>query len=207
MIKLFVFDLGNVILPFDNRQIAEKLAIRQKNGTRTPSSTSDIFDYIFDLDKGSINRYEEGLCSSMEFFRDIKERYRLDLEFEEFKEIWNNIFWENLEVNEMIVYLKAKGYPVFLLSNTNELHFMHILERYPIIHLMDEWILSFEIGAKKPDRRIFSAIFEKMDVEKDEVFYIDDIEHYVENARRLGMNGLVFKEPADLWNALRKNSI
>ena len=94
----------------------------------------------------------------------MRDRYRLGLDFDEFKDIWNNIFRENLEVNEIIVYLKAKGFPLFLLSNTNELHFTHIIERYPIVHLMDEWILSFEVGAKKPKKRIYDAIFEKMDV-------------------------------------------
>jgi putative hydrolase of the HAD superfamily len=203
MIKLFVFDLGNVILPFNHVQIADKLSDCQKNRTFCPQ---DIFDYIFDFEKGSINGYEEGHCSSMEFFQDIRDRYKLDVEFDAFKEIWNNIFWENLEVNEMIVYLKAKGYPIFLLSNTNELHFTHIIERYPIVHVMDEWILSFEIGAKKPQQRIYDAIFEKMDVSRDEVFYIDDVEPYVQSARYLGMNGMVFTQPADLWDIIRNSN-
>ena len=72
---------------------------------------------------------------------------------------------------------------------------------------MDEWILSFEIGAKKPKRRIYDAIFEKVDVKKDEVFYIDDTEEYVEYARSMGMKGLVFREAADLWKALEVNRL
>ncbi len=203
MTKLFVFDLGNVILPFDNRPIAEKLHARSR---RPDASTpAEIFAYLFDMRNGSINPYEEGLSSSMEFFLDIKERYRLDVDFDEFREIWNNIFWENLEVNEIIVYLKAKGFPLFLLSNTNEMHFAHIIERYPIVHLMDEWILSFEVGAKKPKKRIFDAIFERMDVRRDEVFYVDDMEEYVERARGMGMKGLVFRQPADLWKIIEVN--
>jgi putative hydrolase of the HAD superfamily len=199
MTKLFVFDLGNVILPFDNRPIAEKLHARSGLKGVSPA---DIFTYLFDLRSGTINDYEEGLSSSLEFFLDVRDRYKLRLEFEEFREIWNNIFRENLEVNEIIVYLKARCVPLFLLSNTNELHFTHIIERYPIVHLMDEWILSFEVGAKKPKRRIFDAIFEKLDVGRDEVFYIDDVEEYVERARGMGMQGLVFREAEDLWRAL-----
>jgi putative hydrolase of the HAD superfamily len=205
MIKLFVFDLGNVILPFDNRQIAEKLYARSE--ARDLFSSADIFHYLFDLRKGSINAYEEGLSSSLEFFQDVRDRYKLGLDFEEFKDIWNNIFQENLEVSEVIVYLKAKGFPLFLLSNTNELHFTHIIERYPIVHLMDEWILSFEVGAKKPKRRIYDAIFEKVDVKKGEVFYIDDTEEYVEYARSMGIQGLVFRETADLWKTLEVNHL
>jgi putative hydrolase of the HAD superfamily len=205
MIKLFVFDLGNVILPFDNRQIAEKLYAC--SGAKGACSPGDIFRHLFDLYDGSINGFEEGNSSSLEFFLEVKDRYRLGLEFDAFKDIWNNIFWENAEVNEIIVYLKAKGFPLFLLSNTNELHFAHIIERYPIVHVMDEWILSFEVGAKKPKRRIYEAIFEKCDVRRDEVLYIDDTEEYVRCAAGMGINGLVFREAADLWKMLEVNKL
>jgi FMN phosphatase YigB (HAD superfamily) len=199
MTRLFVFDLGNVILPFDNRRIAEKLYAR----STADCTADDIFGYLFDTDSGAINPYEEGLASSLQFFRDLRDRYKLRLEFDEFVEIWNDIFWENVEVNEVIVYLKTKGFPLFLLSNTNELHFAYIIDRYPIVHLMDEWILSFEVGAKKPKRRIYDAIFEKMDVRRNEVFYVDDVESYVETAKKMGMQGLVFRQPTDLWDAVK----
>jgi putative hydrolase of the HAD superfamily len=77
------------------------------------------------------------------------------LTFEEFRGIWNPIFREDREVTDAILYLKSKGCPVFLLSNTNELHFSYIIERYPIVHVLDEWILSFEAGVKKPEKVSF----------------------------------------------------
>jgi glucose-1-phosphatase len=203
MIELFVFDLGNVILPFDHRQIARKLcSFSKENGSGSPE---EIFRHIFDLREGFINPFEEGALSSFEFYLKIRDRYGLDLDFEAFKDIWNNIFWENPEVNEVIVCLKAMGYPVFLLSNTNELHFSHILEHFPIIHMLDEWILSFEVGAKKPKQRIYEAIFQKMDVPSDRVLYIDDVAAYVEAAKKIGINGMLFKEPADLWSIVPKD--
>ena len=205
MTKLFVFDLGNVILPFENRPVADKLYARSAH--REGLTADELFTYLFDLDSGSINGYEEGLSSSYELFLDVRDRFRLQMGFDEFAEIWNNIFRENREVNEVIVYLKARGFPLFLLSNTNELHFAHVIDRYPIVHLMDEWILSFEVGAKKPKKRIYDAIFEKMDVRKEDVFYIDDIEQYVEQARAMGMRGLVFREADDLWKALETEGL
>jgi glucose-1-phosphatase len=205
MIDLFVFDLGKVILPFEHRQIASKLWQRSRNSGKL--TEEDIFRDLFDMENGAINRYEEGLSSSEEFFVEVRKRYDLALEFEEFSEIWNNIFWGNPEVNEIIVYLKAKGYPLFLLSNTNELHFCYVLDRYPIVHVFDEWILSFEVGAKKPHKRMYDAIFEKTDVERGKVLYIDDIDAYVSAARSYGIQGLVYKSPDDLWKVLRQNNI
>ena len=205
MIDLFVFDLGKVILPFEHRQIASKFWQRSKNNRKL--TEEEIFQDLFDLKNGTVNRYEEGLLSSEEFFLEVRKRYDLAIEFEDFSEIWNNIFWDSPEVNEIIMYLKAKGYPIYLLSNTNELHFSYVIDRFPIVHVLDEWILSFEVGAKKPDKRIYDAIFGKTDVDRTKILYIDDIDAYVSAARSYGMQGLVYRNPGDLWNVLRQNKI
>ena len=205
MIKLFVFDLGNVILPFEHHQIAVKL--HRRSTEKTNFTPQRLFDVMFDLNNGLINPYEEGLMSSDEFFSELKRQFRLDMDINDFRDIWNPIFRDDPHVNEAILYLKKKGYPLFLLSNTNELHFSYIMEKYPIIHSFDEWLLSFEVGAKKPKRRIYDAIFQKMDVQPDEVFYIDDISQYVETAQHLGIKGMVFSNAAQLWEFIRKNDI
>lgn len=205
MIKLFVFDLGKVILPFEHRQIAVKL--HEASMIRDRFKPDDVFQFLFDHSRGFVNVYEEGRTTSREFFMKLRERYKLDLEFEEFKEIWNNIFEEDPAVNEVILYLKKKGYPVFLLSNTNELHFAHIIEKYPIVNYLDEWILSFEVGAKKPSEKIYDTIFEKKTVERHEVLYIDDIPQYVEAAASYGIPGIVFREAADIWKVINENCV
>lgn len=205
MIRLFVFDLGNVILPFEHRQIAVKL--HETSRIQDRFTPDDLFKFLFDNDRGLVNPYEEGLMSSVDFFAKLREKYKLELEFDEFKDIWNIIFQEDPEVNEAILYLKNKGYSVFLLSNTNELHFSYIMERYPIVHSLDEWILSYEVGAKKPKQKIYDAIFEKTDTVRNEVLYIDDIPAYVEAAKTYGIQGLHFKNAKDVWELLKENSI
>ena len=205
MISLFVFDLGNVILPFEHRQIAVKL--HEVSRIQNRFTPDDLFRFLFERDRGFVNLYEEGLMSSLDFFEKLRERYKLELEFEEFKDIWNHIFKENPEINAIITHLKNRGYPVFLLSNTNELHFSYIMERYPIVQSLDEWILSNEVGARKPKEKVYDAVFEKTDIARDETLYIDDIKAYVEAAKRYGLQGLHFKNAKDLWEFLKENSI
>ena len=205
MIKLFVFDLGNVILPFEHHQIAVKL--HEASLIKDRFTPDDIFRYLFDHEKGFVNAYEEGLISSRDFFKKLKEKYKLELEPEDFKEIWNDIFEEDAGVSEIILYLKERGYPIFLLSNTNELHFSYVMERYPIIHHFDEWILSFEVGAKKPQEKIYDVIFERRSLERHEVLYIDDIPDYIRAAAGYGIPGIVFREAADIWKVIRENCV
>lgn len=205
MIRLFVFDLGNVILPFEHRQIAVKL--HKVSRIQDLFSPNDLFRFLFDRDRGFVNSYEEGLMSSQDFFAKLRKRYKLELEFKEFKDIWNDIFEEDPEVNAIIKYLKNKGLPIFLLSNTNELHFSYVKRRYPIVHSLDEWILSYEVGARKPKKKIYEAVFEKTDIARDETFYIDDKEPYVEAAKSFGLQGMHFKNAKDLWELVKEKCI
>jgi glucose-1-phosphatase len=205
MTKLFVFDLGKVILPFEHHQIAAKL--HERSGLTGETTAQDLFRFVFARAEGLVNAYEMGNMSSHEFYREIRRAFRLDVTYDEFKEIWNDIFWENEEVSRAVLYLKERGYPLFLLSNVSELHFLHIIERYHIVHAFDEWILSFEVGAKKPEKRIYDAIFEKTDVAPEEVFYIDDIPDFVEAARGYGIPGMVFQDSEGLWAMMREKGI
>lgn len=200
VIKLFVFDLGNVILPFDHRPIGRQLWERSEK--KDSLSADDIFATIFSRENGLVNAYEKGRMTSSQFFEHLQGLLALDLEFEGFKAIWNPIFRENIWVSEAIAFLKARGYPLFLLSDTNELHFSYIRERYPVVNIFDAWILSYEVGAKKPEKTIYDRIFARAPFLPGEVFYIDDLEPYVAAACGYGIQGTVFRGEELLWRTL-----
>jgi putative hydrolase of the HAD superfamily len=202
MIKLFVFDLGGVILPFDHKDIAYRL--HEVSEIREDLTPEQIFDFLFDHDHGFVNPYEEGRISSFHFFEHIKEKFHLKIDFEAFKGIWNPIFREDEGVKNIISSLKSKGYPLFLLSNTNELHFCYIKDNYPVVYLMDKWILSYKVGAKKPKSEIYEAVLRETNFAPKEILYIDDIPHYVEAAFRLGIKGVVFKDAGSLRKFMRE---
>lgn len=202
MIRLFVFDLGGVILPFEHRQIADKLHSRSK--LREILTPSDIFSLLFDAESGLVNPYEEGKMDSEQFFSKLKESLSLDLDFGEFKEIWNPIFTKDEEVMDILYQLRSSGYTLFLLSNTNELHFSYIEKTYRISHLFDRLILSFQVGAKKPKREIYDSIFRGNSFSPKETFYVDDIPRYVEVAESYGIKGHVFKDAETLKREIQK---
>jgi FMN phosphatase YigB (HAD superfamily) len=188
-IEVILFDLGNVILPFSHFQIAEKLSqFSQKKQFQDPQR---IFSYLFDFEKGAVNGYETGRVSSTEFFQSLKGLLRLSISFEEFIPIWNDIFTEDREVSEIIRSLKGKK-RLGLISNTNSLHFDYILSKFPIIRTFDKWILSHEVGFKKPAVEIFQRAIEWASVIPEKILLIDDTKGHVEVAVSLGMQGIHF---------------
>jgi len=189
LIEVIIFDLGNVILPFNHYQIAEKLSrFSQRKEFQDPQR---LFSYLFDFEKGAINDFDLGRVSPPEFFRSVKEHLGLSLSFEEFVPIWNDIFSENVEISEIIRSLKGKK-RLGLLSNTDPFHFHYILSKFPIMTSFDKWILSYEVGFKKPAVEIFKKAIEWASVEPEKILFIDDMKTHVEVAVSLGMHGIHF---------------
>ena len=188
-IEVILYDLGNVILPFDHFQIAEKLSrfVQRKEFQNPPR----VFSYLFDFESGAVNGYEVGKVSSQEFFQSLKEFFQLSLSFEDFIPIWNDIFTENQEVSQTILSQKGRQ-KLGLLSNTNPLHFDYILSKFSIIRAFDQWILSHEVGFKKPAVEIYRKAIEWASVEPWKILFIDDMKNHVEVAVSLGMQGVQF---------------
>ncbi|MBM4309065.1 MAG: HAD family phosphatase [Deltaproteobacteria bacterium] len=188
-IEVILFDLGNVILPFNHYQIAEKLLpFVQMREFRDPQK---IFSYLFDWKSGAINSFDEGKLSPQEFFQSLKESLKLSISFDAFVPIWNRIFTEDREVSQIIRFLKGK-YRLGLLSNTDPLHFGYIVSTFPVVSELEKWILSYEVGFKKPDSRIFQKAIEWASVEPERILLIDDTQGHVEAAVSLGMQGVHF---------------
>jgi len=188
-IEVILYDLGNVILPFNHYQIAEKLCrYSQKKEHRDPQK---IFSYLFDFQKGITNRFDGGHVSPQEFFQTIKEHLGLSISFDEFLPIWNDIFVEDQEVSQVILSQKGR-WRLGLLSNTDPLHFNYILSKFSIMRAFDKWILSYEVGFKKPAVEIFQTAIAWASVEPEKILFIDDMKKHVEVAISLGMQGIHF---------------
>jgi putative hydrolase of the HAD superfamily len=199
VIEVIFFDLGNVILPFNNYQIAEKLCrFSQKEEFREPGK---IFSYLFDLREGVINPFDMGKVSPQEFFQSIRNHLGLSITFEQFIPIWTDIFTEDREVSEIIRSLKGNR-RLGLLSNTDPLHFHYIVSTFPIVSALEKWILSYEVGFKKPDARIFQRAMEWASVEPGKILFIDDTQSHVDAAASLGMQGVHFHSSQQLKEEL-----
>ncbi len=198
-IEVILYDLGNVILPFNHYQIAEKLSrFCQKKELDDPQK---IFSYLFDLKKGMINDFEVGNVSPQEFFQSIKEHLGLSISFDEFIPIWTDIFSENVEVSQIILAQKGR-WRLGLLSNTDQLHFHYILSKFSIMKAFDKWILSYEVGFKKPAVEIFQRAIAWASVEPQKILFIDDVKTHVDVAISLGIQGIHFLSAEQLKREL-----
>jgi putative hydrolase of the HAD superfamily len=62
--------------------------------------------------------------------------------------------------------------------------------------LFDHVVLSGEVGVRKPSRRIFRIAAERAGVPPERCLMVDDLEHNLVGAGRVGMQTLLHRDPA-----------
>lgn len=179
-------DLGNVLINFDHN-IAVKKILRL-----TPKNEHDIYQLFFD--SGLTKDYEEGKVSSIEFFKKVKDSLELEMDYNKFLPIWNDIFFETLLNKKMQNLLKAvkRKYKLVMISNINETHYEFLKKKMPIFGEFDKLILSYKIGFRKPAREIYSAALESVNTTLSKAFYVDDRADLINTALDFGIKGIVF---------------
>lgn len=68
----------------------------------------------------------------------------------------------------------------------------------------DHIIISAEVGAAKPDPKIYHIALEQARVEPKEAVFVDDLFENVEACEKVGMKGIHFKDPESALNQLKK---
>ncbi|MGR9117674.1 MAG: HAD family hydrolase [Gammaproteobacteria bacterium] len=149
--KCVIFDFGNVIAFFDHRKACRKLS-KLSNDQFTED---EIYNELFQTG-GLEQKYDRGEITSEKFLNEIKQKFEILASIEEIQTAWCDIFFPNKLVIDLLKRLKQKQHRLMLASNTNELHYQWIKERFAdALALFDAEIISFKIGFRKPELEFF----------------------------------------------------
>jgi putative hydrolase of the HAD superfamily len=83
--------------------------------------------------------------------------------------------------------LRAAGVPVAIVSNSLG---DDAYRGYDLTELADTVVISGEVGVRKPSRAIYELACQRLGAEPPECVMIDDLEHNLKGAERLGIVGL-----------------
>ncbi len=199
MIEVIYFDLGKVIVDFDFSVAARELT----NLTALP------FLEITDLlsDDELIFAFETGKITKHDFCRKVCARLQIDVSLEEFKQLWGNMFLPEPLLSESFLRALKTNYRLILLSNTNEIHFDYVEQKYPILENFEEYLLSYQVGCMKPDRQIYQLAIEKGGVSAERIFFTDDRLENIEAARLAGIRAVQFRSESQLKTEMTRFGI
>ena len=182
--KVFAFDLGGVLLGFDYN-----IALAKIDG-KMQASVDEVIEELYCNDFGL--SFEKGLLTEKQFYLHFQDSFKSNLTYEEFADIWCDIFFAHDEVISLAEKMK-ESYPLFLISNINKLHFDYLLKKFPkVFSLFKELILSFEVKSVKPEAAIYNALKEKAGVEFKDIIYIDDRQDLIAAGKKLRLQSIQF---------------
>jgi HAD superfamily hydrolase (TIGR01509 family) len=98
----------------------------------------------------------------------------------------------------LFTYIREKlkpRYKIGMMSNASDYHLDDIFTVEQVA-LFDEIVLSYQVGAVKPDPIMYQTIANRLGVLVEECIFIDDQQRYVEGANALGMKGVQFVDTA-----------
>lgn len=189
-----LLDMGKVLVDFDLGRFRDFLR------EHSSMSTEELRQAL--VSDGLPAAYECGRISDGEFHAEVCRRLRADIPWEDFVRGWNSIFIDPPIVPEEYLGRLAGHAAVWIVSNTNRLHFEYVREAFGWARHASGFVLSYEVGAAKPERRIFEAALGRAGARPEDTVFVDDQGPNVEAALGLGIDAFLFSGADDFLNQL-----
>jgi len=197
VIKNIIFDLGGVLLNIslpntmaafakigiDVNGMMERMKTNAQNTSRaTMCEGVSAF--------GPIDDYSVGKISSEDFVAMWKRLSAPGITEADVINAWNSCIFDIPQYRlDFIKELREKGYRTYMLSNTNDIHWIKIVEDCPeLTSLFDGVFLSQEMHLAKPDPTIYHETLKRIGAPADECLFIDDSKANTAVASSLGIH-------------------
>lgn len=176
-----VFDLGNVLIEWNPRLLLSDEFIE----------ATDFYTWNAELDRGVA--FDDVVANTRAQYAGFDDQFDL------FRDNWVGTLGEVLhDVVAVVDALKAKGIPVYALSNSSA----ETLPRSPVVQeLLTKFngvVISGAVGLIKPDAAIFHHTAELFGLDPSTTWFVDDSLPNVEAAIALGWNAIHFTGPESL---------
>lgn len=180
MKKVFVFDLGNVIVrPMNVKKLYEMLECK---------ISYEEFSNYFKNDK-SVEDVHKGIISTKEHIEKIIKFSGSNKTIDEYIRIFtgpirNGLFKDTIEI---IDKLKKNNQKICMLSNLRKIDFEWFKTQYEVSNF-EKLYLSYEMHLLKPNKDIYEEMIRDLNTNVKNIYFFDDNKDNVNSAKELGIN-------------------
>ena len=195
-IKAIIFDLGNVIIDLHYDRAANRLA--ELSGMKV----EELNELLVSSDVLKV--FEVGGMSEPEFRKEVCGLLNIQLEDDEFDQIWNSLLGEISKARLDKLGELKNSFKTFVLSNTNAIHLRSFDDTlfkahgFEGIHeLVHKAYYSHTVKMRKPNADIYEFVLSENKLVPNEVLFIDDRKDNIEAADALGIRTFWNREVND----------
>lgn len=185
-----VFDIGNVLVEWEPRHLYRRIFT---DPAEADWFVSNICTLEWNLQQDRGRSWEDGVADLSARHPEWATQIAL-----------YDIRWLETVVGPIaqgmsaFVSLKARGRPVYGLSNISLDKFEIVADAYPALKEFDGLLRSAEVGLLKPDPAIYQAFLKRFGLRASECLFVDDSVANIESARAIGMSAIHFTPATDL---------
>ncbi|MEO6316875.1 MAG: HAD family phosphatase [Chitinophagaceae bacterium] len=195
-IKNIIFDLGGVIINIDFKKTENAFA---------ELGFGDFKQYITQFHiTPFFEEYETGQLDDETFIKGIQKIAGHPLSEQQVTEAWNALLLDFPPARIALLEKLKKHYRIFLLSNTNSLHYKMFQEKLfatagkRLEDLFEKAYFSHTAHLRKPDAAIYQLVLDENKLNPEETLFIDDTESNFSGAHESGIQTFYLKPPMQI---------
>lgn len=194
-IQAVFFDFGGVI------QRTEFQAPRQQLAQRFGMEYDDIDNIVFN--SPTAKQATVGELAAEKHWEAVAKRLKVGRN--EIADVEREFFAGDVIDHSIVEYLRSlrPRFKTGLISNAWS-DMREYLVRQKLDEVFDTLTISAEVGAAKPEAKIYLLALEQARVEPKAVVFVDDVPANIEACEALGMKGILFRDPLKAMNELKK---
>ena len=199
-IKAIIFDFGNVLLEWNPRYVYQRFFPNDPESMEQFLEEVNFMDWNLLQDKG--RPFVEGVAA---LSREYPHYSHL---IQAYHDHWTDSLGDAIAGTVSIMKeLKGAGYALYGLSNWSAETFPYARRKHGFFDLLDDMVISGEVGHVKPDREIFQILLDKIGWSARECLFIDDSLPNIRQADKMGFATIHFQSPEQLRTALEELDI
>jgi len=182
---IILLDIGNVLVNVDFMPFCQTVC-------RDP--VSGVAQLMARYCQGELKeRHDCGRIASFDFLDMIADDLlTLDLPLHQLRLAWQDIFTPVPGSEEAVAHL-WRHHELWIMSDTDPLHFAFLLDRFPLLRNMDRYLLSYEHGYLKRSPEAFRYALDMSGRDPAEFLLIDDRTLNIDYCASMGIEGLLFR--------------
>lgn len=194
-IRAVFFDFGGVIMR------TEYQAPRQHLAERFRMDYDDIDKAVFGSE--SARRASVGELTEEAHWLEVLKRFRRPAaEMKTFKDEFFGGDVIDRQLVEVIRSMRGKFHTGLISNAWSGLR--EFITREKIIDVFDTVVISAEVGVVKPSAGIYEVALQQAGVKAKEAIFVDDVAANIDACEKVGMKGILFKEPQEVLAQLNR---
>ena len=189
-----VFDIGNVLVPWEPRALYRKIFATE---AEVEWFITHVCNSAWNLEQDRGRSFAEGVAELTARFPEHADAIAAyDLR-------WHETVLGPIDGTvEILEDLRQRGTPLYAITNFNQDKFRETLERFSFLGAFRDIVVSGDARVLKPDPAIYQVLLERNGLDAASCVFIDDSEKNVRGAEAVGMKAIHFTTPDALRTAL-----